>query len=86
MAKHHTHCSKCRGDLEPHRVGKQSYCLPCHAQAMRRHRSHQDQSPAAPSGLRIAFLEREIPLSAREIMIRNKANLIEAQRNNGDNG
>ena len=36
-------CSKCGEKLEPHRIGKQNYCLKCHAAYMRKNRpKHKD--------------------------------------------
>lgn len=34
-------CSRCGGQLEKHRVGKQRYCLKCHAEHMRMTRPAQ---------------------------------------------
>lgn len=30
-------CSKCKGPLEPNRIGKRRYCLSCHNEYMRNH-------------------------------------------------
>jgi hypothetical protein len=41
-------CSNCDGPLEPHRIGKQCYCLACHAEYMRLHRpKHSELKPEA---------------------------------------
>lgn len=41
-------CSKCENQLEPHRVGKQRYCNPCHAGHMRLTRpKHSELKPEA---------------------------------------
>jgi len=34
-----TACSSCETPLEPHRIGKQRYCLSCHAEAEYRRRA-----------------------------------------------
>ena len=39
-------CSKCDGPLESQRIGKQRYCLSCHAAYMRENRpKHSELSP-----------------------------------------
>jgi hypothetical protein len=43
-----TNCPKCDKELEPHRVGKQAHCNPCHAEYMRLTRpKHSELSPEA---------------------------------------
>lgn len=37
--QHKLSCSRCENDLEKHRIGKNRYCLKCHAQNMREDRS-----------------------------------------------
>lgn len=34
-------CSKCKGKLEPQRVGVQRYCLSCHCNYMRKSREER---------------------------------------------
>lgn len=41
-------CSKCNGLLEPSRIGKQRYCMKCHAEQMRKTRpKHSELSREA---------------------------------------
>lgn len=48
VGRYKVSCSKCKGDLESHRIGIHCYCLACHAAYMRAHRpKHSDLLPAA---------------------------------------
>ena len=38
-------CSGCGGDLQQHRIGKQRYCLKCHAAYMRENRPKHSELP-----------------------------------------
>jgi ribosomal protein S27AE len=42
---HKTECSRCGGPLEKHRIGKQAYCLECHAKHMRDTRPKHSDLP-----------------------------------------
>jgi ribosomal protein S27AE len=46
--RHKTECSRCGLSLEKHRIGKQCYCLACHAEYMRINRpKHSELKPEA---------------------------------------
>lgn len=40
-----SHCSKCDGPLEAHRIGIHCYCLKCHAAYMRENRPKHSELP-----------------------------------------